>query len=248
MVIFAEDCLRCSQEYCNSSMGVTQNECHIIEGSLLSNCDCGASLIKCNNAAAEDFPLADPDSNCVDNLFNTSLSDGTESSITSGLYIFRSPRFCEYSCLHKITLHTDNFDPLLNGSSSLLKIHIYKRYGTSAQFRDGLMAEQYSFNATLNLINEVEDIVEATVEDPAACFENGDYLGFTIGENLTIRIVTNVASLTNVLDGLRMYDSNVVTVDCNSSRPVLDLQGFGAGAVTQLPVMTIIFRGKCDYI
>ncbi len=69
MAIITEDSLRCSQEYCNNS--IIQNQCHVIAGTLFSNCDCGASLIKCNNAAAEYFPLPDPDSNCEDNLFNT---------------------------------------------------------------------------------------------------------------------------------------------------------------------------------
>lgn len=230
------DCQDCFQEFCNSTVG-----CYNIEGPTSATCNCSTFLVKCMSSQTPQLtPLASP--SCMSRSLNISLSDGTEiSMLGSGFFMFRNPRLCTSGCFNTMRIHTVNFQRSQESDTTLLKIHIFKRYSTQASFPDALFVEQYSSNATLSLVDESPDIVQATLPD--ICYDSGDFLGFTIGQALQIRSVTgNVLGL-DVLDGALMYNSLPVVSNCNSSSTIVMLPGFGMH--NQLPVMAVFYKGMC---
>ena len=209
--------------------------CYVTEGPQTSTCNCNTSVIQCKGSSTELFPVVD---DCTANTFNTSLADGSGSGImNNGFYIIRGRQFCTSACFDKITLHSDD-------SSGILKFHIYKRYSNpEAAFRDGLFVEQTSFNVTLSLVEGSDDALEANVTNPLACFDSGDYLGLSIGQDLQIKSITNVEAFPNIGQGARYYDQPPLISNCTSNSTVLKLTTNGVG-MNELPLMTVIYKGN----
>lgn len=228
------DCRNCHQDFCST----VNPPCCVIEGLQTSTCNCNTSVIQCQGSSTELFPVVD---DCTANTtFNTSLADGSGSGIMSnGFYIIIGHQFCTSACFDKITLHSDD-------SSGILKFHIYKRYSNPerSSFRDGLFVEQTSFNVTLSLVEGSDDALEANVTNPLACFDSGDYLGLSIGQDLQIKSITNVEAFPKIGQGARYYDQPPLISNCTSNSTVLELTTNGEGTMNELPLMTVIYKGN----
>ena len=59
---------------------------------------------------------------------------------------------------------------------------------------------------TLSLVEGSDDALEANVTNPLACFDSGDYLGLSIGQDLQIKSVAKVAAFARLGEGARYYD------------------------------------------
>ena len=210
--------------------------CNVTEGPQTSTCNCNTSVIQCKGSSTELFPVVD---DCTANTtFNTSLADGSGSGIMrNGFYIISGRQFCTSACFDKITLHSDD-------SSGTLKFHIYKRYSDSeAILTNGLFVEQTSFNVTLSLVEGSDDALEANVTNPLACFDSGDYLGLSIGQDLQIKSVAKIDVFSRLAQGARKYDQPPLISNCISNSTVLDLTTNGDGD-NELPLMTVIYKGN----
>ncbi len=184
LVNVSPGCSSCVQSICGGSGG---EQCRFILGPEQDcvNTSCGAvgnsSIIRCNGTAQSLLTLTSSPiemRNCVEN--RTFENQGLL-SITTGFYIVGNlRRFCSTQCFGRILIGSSS-NPNLPSSENPIQFHVYKRYMTGTTFVD-YFVEQETFNVSLNHSANLS-VYEATPRDPV-CVERGDYIGFTLTEDI----------------------------------------------------------------
>ncbi len=190
----SSECSSCVQSICGSG-----EQCRFIVGpdENCVNTSCGVvgenSIIKCNGTTQSLLNLTSLASiemgNCAEN--RTFENQMPLLDIPPGFYIVGNLiRFCSTQCFGRILIGSRS-NPNLPSSENPIQFHVYKRYVTDeAGDNDYFVEQQISLNH-----NSAQSEYEATPRGSSSvCVDRGDYIGFTLTEDIGLVGFDGVAS------------------------------------------------------